>query len=143
VSGDRFPHPTQPDRSYKWGNHVAPTIAVEGMEHGVLVIDPSISPAGPLHLTDWANALGARSIELSHVGLSQAVILGRQAARALSGQGLDAMVFHLQLGEPPIPELGGSGFCIGPDPPEGASAFARRQMAVYLANDKKLPPAPP
>src|SRR6266511_1383322 len=45
-----FPHPTSPDRSYKWENHVAPTLTVEEAEPGTLVIDPSISPAGPLTL---------------------------------------------------------------------------------------------
>jgi hypothetical protein len=122
------PQPNQPGHSFKWFNHVAPTVKVQGAEHGVLVIDPSLSRTGPLTLIEWAGAMRAGSIEVSSVGLSQAEILNCQAARALQGLDFDAMIFNLRMGEPPIPELGGTGFCIGPDPKEVAGVFARKMM---------------
>jgi hypothetical protein len=137
------PHPTIPKQTYKWLNHVAPTVAVEGVEHSVLVIDPSLSATGPLSLGEWAGVMRARAIEVSEVGLSQAEILSRQAARALQGEDLDAMLFKLKLGEPPILEVGGSGFRIAPDPPEGISAFARKEMQILLAKEKRLGRGPP
>jgi hypothetical protein len=126
-----FPKPTDPRQSFKWNNHVAPTVAVEGVENAVLVIDPS-TQTGPVTLGDWAASMRARAIEVSNRGLSQAEILNRQSARALAGQRLDAVLFNLRLGEPPVPERGGSGFRIGPDPPEGPSAFARAEMRRLL-----------
>jgi len=39
--------------------------------------------------------------------------MGRQTALTLRGQRLDTVLFGLRLGEPPIPELGGSGFASG------------------------------
>jgi Glutaminase len=124
----RFPQPDDPRRSYKWQNHVAPTVSVSGAEHGVLVLDPSLSPGGPVTLRAWAVLLRVRSVEISTVGLSQAEILSRQAARALRGEELDAILFNLGLGEAPIPERGGTGFCIGPDPPRGVSIWARLKL---------------
>ena len=44
-----------------------------------------------------------------------------------------------KLGVAPIPEKGGSGYVIGPDPAEGASANARRRMKEYLASEEPLP----
>jgi len=135
-----FPHPTQPKQSYYWENHVAPTVTVEGVGRGVLVIDPSISPTGPLTLTEWAGKLRVKSFEVSDVGLSQTEILSRQTERGLRGEDLDALVFNLRLGEAPIPERGGTGFCIGPDPTEGISTFAHEEMRKFLARQRKLPP---
>jgi hypothetical protein len=110
------------------------------VEQGVLVIDPSIAPTGPLTLMEWAGKLRVRSIMLSNVGLSQAEIVSQHAARARRGEDLDAVVFNLKLGEAPLPERGGTGFCIGPDPPQGVSACARRDMAEFLDRQKKLLP---
>jgi hypothetical protein len=137
-----FPQPGNPRRRYKWANHVAPTVPVAGAAYGVLVIDPSLCPDGPCPLMDWAALLGAQSVEVAVVGLLQADILQRQAARALQGMDLDTVVFSLRLGEAPLPEVGGSGFRIDADPPEGPSEFARKEMRVYLANEKKLLPPP-
>jgi hypothetical protein len=134
IAVDRFlafPRPGNPRQSFKWRNHVALTVAVEGVEYGVVVIDPSTQTL-PATLAEWAASFRATSIEVSHEGLSQAEILDRQRARALRGQGLDAVVFSLKLGQPPIPERGGSGFRIGPDPEEGATTFARAQMQRLL-----------
>jgi hypothetical protein len=58
--------------------------------------------------------------------------MSRQSARALRGQRLDAVLFSLRFGEPPFPDLGGSGFRIGPDPPEGAGAFAHAETRRLL-----------
>jgi hypothetical protein len=97
----------------------------------VLVIDPS-TQAGAVTLVGWAATLGARLTEVSNTGLSQEEIMSIQSTRALRGQGLDAILFCLRLGEPPIPKLGGSGFRIGPDPPGGPSTFARAEMQRLL-----------
>jgi hypothetical protein len=132
-------NPANPKTPYKWLNHTAPTIAVEGAPHGVLVIDPSLSRTAPLTLYEWAGAMKARSVEVSEIPLSQAEILARQTTRALAGQDLDAIIFSLARGQPPIPEKGGSGFVIGPDPGEGVSVYAHRRMIDYLAAQPKLP----
>lgn len=131
-------NPAQPKKTIKWGNHTAPTVAVEGAEHAVLVIDPSLS-TGPMTLSQWAGTMGARLIEVSEVPLSQAEILNRQTTRALAGQDLDAIVFSLTRGQAPIPERGGSGFVLGPDPAEGTSAYAHRKMTDYRAGRSKSP----
>jgi hypothetical protein len=101
-------HPEHAGQSYKWNSHVAPTLAVDGVEHGVLVIDPSLSPTGPLTVTAWAGAMRARSIELARIGLSEAEVLDLQAARTLEGRTLDAVVFLLAVGEPPVRNRGGT-----------------------------------
>jgi len=128
-----FPNPRKTRQFFKWHNHVAPTVSVEGVEHGVLVIDPS-TQAGPVAPRDWAASMSARAILVASQGLSQTQILSEQAARALRGEDLDAVLFILKLGEPPIPERGGSGFRIGPDPAVGPSAFARSEMHRLLDN---------
>ncbi len=127
-----FPHPTPTGRSYKWENHVAPTLSVEGAEHGILVIDPGLSQAGPLTLGDWALAMRVKSFHLSSAGLVEAEILSLHSARALRGEDLDAVLLTLKLGEAPLTNRGGSGFRIGPDPPQGVSAFAHREMRRFL-----------
>jgi hypothetical protein len=135
-----FPHPSNPKQSYKWRNHVAPTLSVARAEHGVLVIDPSLSRDGPLTLLEWALAMRARHVEVSLVGLTQAEILSRQTARALQGVELDAVVFCLPLGQPPLVDVGGTGFRIGADPDEGPGAFARSMMLRFLERQKQLRP---
>jgi hypothetical protein len=134
LSVDRFltfPNPANRRETFKWRNHVAPTVTVEAVEYGVLVIDPS-TQRGPVPLQEWAASMKARTVEVSDRGLSQAAIMASQTARALRGEGLDAVLFYLKLGEPPIPERGGSGFRIGADPPAGPSAFSRKEMRRLL-----------
>src|ERR1700681_4097996 len=63
-------NPTNPKALFKWLNHTAPTVVVEGTPSGVLVIDPSLSKTGPLTLNEWAGVMKARSIEVSEVPLS-------------------------------------------------------------------------
>jgi hypothetical protein len=133
------PDPANPKKTIKWGNHTAPTVAVAGVAHGVLVIDPSLSRTAPLTLAEWAAAMQARAIEVVAQPLSQVEILSRQTTCALAGQDLDAVVFSLARGQAPIPERGGSGFVIGPDPAEGVSAYAHRRMIDYLAAQSDLP----
>jgi hypothetical protein len=132
------PHPTLTGKSIKWTNHVAPTVAVTGAEHGVLVIDPSLSSTGPMPISEWARAMQARSIEVSDVPLSQEGVLRRQSARALQGQDLDAVIFTLERGKAPIPEVGGSGFRLAADPAEGPSAFARSEMVKLLEKQRQM-----
>ena len=124
----RFPQPDHPRHFYKWENHVAPTVPVQGAEYGVLVLDPSLSPTGPLTLTTWAASMKANAIEVATGGMAQPDILDRQTARALRGEELDAVIFNLPLGVAPIPESGGTGFRIGADPPDGPGAFARKEL---------------
>src|SRR5438105_2426780 len=50
------PDPVNPGCKIAWENHVAPTVAVEGQPHGMLVIDPSLSESGALTLSEWAGA---------------------------------------------------------------------------------------
>jgi hypothetical protein len=135
-------HPEHPGEFYKWNSHVAPTLAVERVEHGLLVIDPSLSPTGPLTVTAWAETMRARSIEVSRTGLAEAEILNLQGSRTLEGKTLDAVVFLLAVGEPPVRNRGGTGLLIGPDPPEGIGAYARRMMAGYLAKQNRQRPGP-
>lgn len=137
-----IPNPRNPRQNIKWRNHVAPTLSVAGMEGALLIMDPSLSQ-GPLTLAAWASVMRVRTFETSLRGLSQRDILNRQATLALQGQDLDAMAFVLPLGEAPIPELGGSGFCLAPDPPEGVSIHAREMMKRYLALEQRLPKKQP
>jgi hypothetical protein len=125
----------------RWYNHTAPTVAVAPSSQGVRVIDPSSPGAtGPLTIHDWAGEIRAKSIVVSEEPLSQERILEMQRTRALAGQELDAIVFHLGLGVAPIPEKGGSGFRIDLDPPEGVSAFARTEMKKFLAAQPPMRP---
>jgi hypothetical protein len=132
-----YPVPGEPRRSYKWGNHVAPTLPVEGVEYGIQVIDPSLTSAGPLTLSAWAGLMRARTIEISEGPLPQVEILARQSARALQGEVLDAVLFSLPVGVAPIPEKGGTGFALDLDPPEGVSAYAHRIMKENLKKVKQ------
>jgi hypothetical protein len=135
-------HPTQPRATIKWRNHTAPTVAVEGVEHGVLVIDPS-TQTKPATIKEWATSMRANAIDVSEVPLSQEEILSRHSAWALRGDELDGIVFTLPRGQAPIPEVGGSGFRIALDPPEGVSAFAHRVMERLLELQQQMGPTPP
>jgi hypothetical protein len=136
--------PLQPRGKITWHNHVAPTVAVEGVPHGVLVIDPSLTKAGPMTLLEWAESMRARSVLISEVPLTQPQIMDLQTARVTSGgQPLDAIVFFLERGTAPLPDLGGSGFQIGIDPPEGVSKFAHQQQQKYLKLQSQMRPGQP
>jgi hypothetical protein len=87
-------------------------------------------------LLDWATAMRVKSILISEVPRSQEQILAIHSERALAGLELDAVLFHLPLGQAPIPEKGGSGFVLGPDPEEGCGSFARRKMVEYLTRQQ-------
>jgi hypothetical protein len=127
-----------------WNNHVAPIVAVEGVPHGVLVIDPSLSKTGPMPLLDWAKTMRVWSIVISEVPLTQAQIAELQTARVIGGeQPLDAILFSLERGQAPLPDVGGSGFRIGTDPPEGVSDFAHQQQQKYLELQSRLIPRQP
>jgi Putative addiction module component len=107
---------------------------------------PRSLATGPMTLLDWARAMRARSIEISAVPLTQAQILQLQTAQVTSeGQPLDAVLFSLPRGQAPLPDVGGSGFRIGPDPPEGASAFSHQQQQKqkYLQLESKMRPGQP
>jgi len=133
-------NPSNPRHPFTWNNHVAPTVAVEGVENGVLVIDPSLSRTGPLTIKAWVGAMRVKAFEVSTIGLSKAEILNRQTERGLAGAPFDAIVFILKVGEPPIPESGGSGFILDPDPPEGISTFVANRVRRLLVLQNQLPP---
>jgi hypothetical protein len=133
--------PLRPHGTITWNNHVAPIVAVNDAPHGVLVIDPSLTQTGPRTLLEWAGAMRVRSIEISEVPLTQVQILDLQTARvAGGGQPLDALVFSLARGLAPLRDVGGSGFRIQADPPEGVSAFAHQQQRKYLELQCKMRP---
>jgi hypothetical protein len=129
-------NPDNPREGYPWRNHVAPTVSVAGIEHGVLVIDPSLSRTGPLTLPEWAKIMGVKNYEISTSGMSEVELQARHVALGNRG-GLDAMLFNLKLTEPPIPEAGGSGFMIGPDPAVDLSDFAREEMKGFLQSQNR------
>jgi hypothetical protein len=96
------PNPDNPRQTYKWNSHVAATVRVEQAEHEVMVIDPSLSDSGAVTIGEWATAMSATTIEVSRAGLSEEMILNLQAERMLQGSNLDAVLFILSLGEPPV-----------------------------------------
>jgi hypothetical protein len=53
------------------------------------------------------------------------------------------VLFSLELGLAPLPDVGGGGFRIETDPPEGASAFARDQMRNLLKKQRAMFPGGP
>jgi hypothetical protein len=131
--------PLYPRGKLTWNNHVAPAVAVAGVPHGVLVIDPALSTTGPMTLPEWASAMRARSIKISEKPLTQAQIMDLQTRRVTGGgQPLDAILFSLARSEAPLPNVGGSGFRIGADPPEGVSVFAHQQQQKYLELQGKM-----
>jgi len=88
-------------------------------------------------------AMRVSAFEVAWAGLSQTEILNRQTTLVLQEKALDAMVFCLELNQPPIPEVGGTGFCIGPDPPEGASDYSRKMMKTFLDLQQRFAPDQP
>lgn len=95
-----------PNGYVTWGWHVAPTLEVTD-ENGNIVemtIDPSIE-SGPVTNDEWV---------------------------ATSANGGNPHVVTTELGEPPIPEYGGSGYRPTQDPPEGVDEHAEATMEDYL-----------
>jgi len=137
------PAPGSPGKFIRWRNHVAPAVPVDGTPHGLVILDPSLSRSGPLALADWMAAMRVSAFEVAWAGLSQTEILNRQTTLVLQEKALDAMVFCLELNQPPIPEVGGTGFCIGPDPPEGASDYSRKMMKTFLDLQQRFAPDQP
>lgn len=95
-----------PDGYVEWGYHVAPTIQVVDENGNVveMTIDPSIE-SRPVTTDEWVDT---------------------------SANGGDPYVVTTELGEPPIPQNGGSGYWPGLDPAEGADAHAEETMDEYL-----------
>lgn len=138
-----IPDPLNKGKFLPWNNHTAPLVAVEGQPHGLLVIDPALSKTGPMTITEWAGAMRARRLHVSETPLSVAEMSELQTAAGIRGQPIDSFVFLLARGEAPVPELGGSGFRLAADPPNGVSAFAREQMRHYLKLQALLRPGRP
>ena len=67
-----------------------------------------------------------------------------QIARVTGGgPPLDAILFSLERVKAPLPDVGGSGFRIGADPPEGVSVFAHHQQQKYLKLQNEMRPGQP
>jgi hypothetical protein len=47
-------------------------------------------------------------------------------------------IFLLERSQAPIPEIGGSGYRIDADPPQGVSAFAHAEMQRLLVEQRKM-----
>ena len=102
---------------------------MDGAPYDVLVIDPSLSRVGPMTLPDWVGAVNTKNVEYSAVSLTQADINEMQTVRVLGGgDPIDALVFLLPYGVPPLSDIGGSGFRVEPDPHEGVRHFAHMRM---------------
>jgi uncharacterized Zn-binding protein involved in type VI secretion len=95
--------PNHPDGKVEWGYHVAPTIPVQQADGTVkdMVIDPSMFDR-PVTVDEWRDA-----------------------------QHDHPTVVQTQLGQPPIPSKGGSGYWPAPDPIEGIDEHARETMEDY------------
>jgi len=130
-------NPLNPRQPYKWGNHVAPVVAVDGQPYGVLVIDPSLSKTGPMTILEWTGAMKLSAYEMPAGPLSQVEMLALFSERTLKGSELQGFVYVLELGVSPVSDVPGSGFRIATDPPEGVSAFAHAEMQRLLAEQAR------
>jgi hypothetical protein len=92
---------------------------------------------------EWAGAMRARELHVSETPLSIAQMSDLQTSAGIGGQAIDSFVFLLERGKAPIPELGGSGFRLAEDPPNGVSVFAHEQMEYYLNLQAQLRPGRP
>ncbi len=94
--------PGRPGAVIVWDFHVAPTLPVAEAGGAVreLVFDPALFD-GPVAIEAWRDA-----------------------------QHDTPRVTHTTLGEPPVPEWGGSGYWPLPDPPEGVEENVRETMAI-------------
>lgn len=95
--------PNHPDGRVQWSYHVAPTIPVQGADGKVqdMVIDPSMFDR-PVPIQEWVD-----------------------------DQHDSPRVIQTELGEPPIPENGGTGYWPTEDPEEGPDAHAEETMEEY------------
>jgi hypothetical protein len=95
--------PHHPDGRVHWGYHVAPVLVVREPDGSTreMVFDPLLFDR-PVPVEEWQNAL------------HDTPTLVRTA-----------------LAEPPLPELGGSGYWPGPDPLEGPDVHARETLEEY------------
>ena len=86
-----------------WHYHVAPAVRVRGADGSVhdMVLDPSLFDR-PATVEEW------------------------RAAQHDTPETKDTAP-----GEPPLPDLGGSGYWPGPDPLEGPDVHARETMEEY------------
>lgn len=131
------PNPLNPRQPCKWGNHIAPVVAVEGQPYGVLVIDPSLSRTGPMTIPEWTGVMQLDAYEMPARPLSQAEMLAIFSERTLKGSELQGFVYIVARGVSPVSDVPGSGFRIAPDPPEGVSAFAHAEMQRLLAEQAR------
>jgi hypothetical protein len=96
--------PGEGGNKIRWKYHVAPVVSVRLTDGEVrdLVFDPSMFDS-PVAVEVWREA-----------------------------QHDSPILVVTELGEPPRPERGGTGYCPGEDPIEGPDAHARKTMNKYL-----------
>jgi uncharacterized Zn-binding protein involved in type VI secretion len=101
--------PNHPAGKVSWGYHVAPTIPIRGTDGKVqdMVVDPSMFNQ-PATIDEWRNA-----------------------------QHDKPTIIQTKLGEPPIPQNGGSGYWPSQDPIEGKDKHAYKTMKKYKRYEKK------
>jgi hypothetical protein len=99
--------PDDPNGRVQWWYHVAPVLLVRGPDGESMerVLDPMLFD-GPVPVEEWL------------IALHDTPTLVRTA-----------------LGDPPLPAIGGSGYCPGPDPIEGPDAHALETLEKYGQND--------
>ncbi|MCX7113377.1 MAG: protein-glutamine glutaminase family protein [Proteobacteria bacterium] len=99
--------PNHPSGKVIWNYHVAPTIPVQQEDGTVkdMVVDPSLFDH-PVTVEEWR--------ETQHD---------------------NPKVVKTKIGEPPIPENGGSGYWPSEDPPKGTDADARKTMENFKSKE--------
>jgi hypothetical protein len=133
------PNPFNPRQPIRWGNHTAPTVAVDATPQGIRVIDPSLPGVnGPLTIDEWAAAINLTAYEAPGKPLVQAEMLDVFAERARKGQDLQGFVFVVERGVCPVSDVSGSGFRIAPDPAEGIPTFVNKEVQRLFAEQAKM-----
>jgi hypothetical protein len=128
-------HPRQPIR---WGNHTAPTVAIDPTPQGVRVIDPPLpGVSGPLTIEEWASAIHLTAWEMPGKPSSQAEMLALFAQCTMKGQALQGFLFVVARGISSVSDIPGSGFRLAADPPEGISAFVGKEVQRLFREQAK------
>jgi len=137
-------NPLNPRQPIRWGNHTAPTVAIDATRRGVRVIDPSLPGVkGPLTIEEWAAAIGLTAWEMFSKPLPQAEMLNLVAQYAMKGQDLQGFVYVVARGVSPVSDIPGSGFRIAADPPEGVPAFVNKEVQRLFKEQAKMGGAGP
>jgi hypothetical protein len=133
------PDPLNPRQRIRWGNHTAPTVALDATRQGLRVIDPSLPGVkGPLTVAEWAAAIKLTVWEMPARPLSQGEMLNLFAQDAVKGQDLQGFVYVVARGVSPVADIPGSGFRIASDPSEGIAAFVHQEAQRLFKEQAKM-----